>query len=301
MIKSSVTTGILTAALATTLSTPLLAAEAGNDDTYVGGTAVVLLADNFSPPLGANVLGANLPFTGNPFTPIVDGGPVPLYDAASLAVGAPSATNVVMTSTKTLNADGTVSVSCIMQTVDGTAFVTASTPLEVQTLSGPQQANRFVVDFGNGYENPAFSVDGANDVGDPGDLGIISVDYFHTKLDDTELYETGDAPGAVNADGSFTFAWGFLINGDTNMDGTNDGADNFKRCGFIATFAPIESNPCPDCPDLTGDCLVDGADLAVLLGVWNTADAAADFDGSGTVDGSDLATLLGGWGACIEP
>lgn len=301
MIKSSVTTGILTAALATTLSTPLLAAEAGNDDTYVGGTAVVLLADNFSPPLGANVLGANLPFVGNPFTPIIDGGPVPLYDATSLALGSPTPTNVVMTSTKTFNSDGTVSVSCIMQTVDGSAFVTASTPLEVQTLAGPQQANRFVVDFGNGYANPAFSVDGANDVGDPGDLGIISVDYFHTKLNDTELYETGDAPAAVNADGSFTFAWGFLINGDTNADGTNDGADNFKRCGFIATFAPIVSNPCPDCPDLTGDCVVDGADLASLLAAWGANSSPADFDDSGSVDGADLAALLGSWGVCVTP
>lgn len=300
MIKSSVTTGILTAALATTLSTPLLAAE-GNDDLYVGGTAVVLLADSFSPPLGANVLGANLPFPGNPFVPIMDGGPVPLYDATSILAGNPTATNVIMTSSKTFNSDGTISVSCIMQTTDGSPFVTASTPLEVQTLSGPQQANRFVVDFGNGYANPVFPVNGADGCGEPGNLGIISVDYFHTKLDGTELYETGDAPAAVSEIGGFTFGWGFLINGDTNQDGSNDGADNFNRCGFIATFVPIDSNPCPDCPDLTGDCLVDGADLAVILAAWGSDDAASDFDGSGTVDGVDLATVLGGWGVCVTP
>ena len=70
MFKSSLTTGILSAALATTLSTPSLAAE-GTEDFYVGGIAVVLLTDQFSPPAGANLLGANLPFPSNPFTPIM--------------------------------------------------------------------------------------------------------------------------------------------------------------------------------------------------------------------------------------
>lgn len=50
-------------------------------------------------------------------------------------------------------------------------------------------------------------------------------------------------------------------------------------------------NPC----DLTGDGLVDGADLTMLLGRWGTADSEADLDGSGQVDGADLAELLGCW------
>tara|TARA_B100001059_G_C17807445_1_gene570071 strand:- start:826 stop:1725 length:900 start_codon:yes stop_codon:yes gene_type:complete len=299
MFKSSLTTGILTAALATTLSTPSLAAE-GSEDFYVGGTAVVLLEDSFSAPAGANVLGANLPFPGNPFTPIMNVGPVPLYDATSILAGNPTPTNVIMTSSKVENKDGTISVTCIIQTTDGEPFVTESTPLTVQTLTGPQQANRFVIDFGNGYANPAFPVNGADGCGEPGSLGTISVDYFHTKLNGEELYETGDAPAAVSDIGGFTFGWGFLINGDTNNDGSNDGADNFNRCGFIATFTPIESNPCPDCPDLNGDCVVDGADLAGLLAAWGDSGVPADFDQSGSVDGADLAALLAAWGAC-EP
>ncbi len=301
MLKSSLTAGLLSAALATTVSSTHSFASAGDSDDYVGGTAVVLLTDSFSPPAGANVLGANLPFPGNPYVPILNGDPVPLYDATSLIAGSPAPTNVIMTGGKTVNSDGTITVSCIMQTTDGQPFVTAATPLTVQTLAGPQPANRFVVDFGNGYANAAFPVNGANDCGDAGDLGIISVDYFHTKLNGTELYETGDAPAAVLEDGGFTFAWGFLINGDTNADGSNDGADNFNRCGFIATFAPIESNPCPDCPDLDGDCLVDGADLAAFLAVWGSDDPDSDFDGNGIVDGQDLATLLGSWGFCATP
>jgi hypothetical protein len=299
MLKSSMNAGILVSAISMVGIAGATTAAEGNEDLYVGGTAVVLLIDSFSAPAGANVIGANLPFTGNPFTPIINGDPVPLYDAASILAGNPTPTNVIMTSTKTYNADGTITVGCIAQTIDGAPFVTASTPTTVMTLSGPQEANRFVIDFGNGYANQAFPVDGADECGEPGSLGTISVDYFHTKQDGTELYETGDAPGAVAEIGGFTFAWGFLINGDTNNDGTNDGADNFNRCGFIATFTPIESNNCPDCPDLNGDCNVDGSDLAALLAAWGSDNADADFNDDGTVDGPDLAELLGGWGSCL--
>ncbi len=47
--------------------------------------------------------------------------------------------------------------------------------------------------------------------------------------------------------------------------------------------------------DLNGDGQVDGADLASLLGHWNTSDQAADIDGSGIVDGADLTRLLSNW------
>ncbi|MFO0828190.1 MAG: hypothetical protein U0572_08570 [Phycisphaerales bacterium] len=50
--------------------------------------------------------------------------------------------------------------------------------------------------------------------------------------------------------------------------------------------------------DLTGDCAVDGADLAVLLGAWGTCvNCPADLDGNGVVDAADLAVLLGHWSA----
>jgi len=54
----------------------------------------------------------------------------------------------------------------------------------------------------------------------------------------------------------------------------------------------------PPCPgNLNGDQVVDGADLAVLLGQWGTS-GNADLNGDGTVNGADLALLLGAWGAC---
>ena len=45
--------------------------------------------------------------------------------------------------------------------------------------------------------------------------------------------------------------------------------------------------------DLNNDGFVDGADLAMLLGAWNTA--KYDLDGDGIVSGSDLAVILGNW------
>jgi hypothetical protein len=50
--------------------------------------------------------------------------------------------------------------------------------------------------------------------------------------------------------------------------------------------------------DLNGDGIVDGSDLAALLGAWGACPGLpcpADLNGDGTVDGSDLAALLGQW------
>ena len=61
---------------------------------------------------------------------------------------------------------------------------------------------------------------------------------------------------------------------------------------FYQTFCSCGA--VPDC-DITGDGMVNGTDLAALLGVWGTANPAADLDGDGTVGGGDLAMLLGCW------
>lgn len=50
--------------------------------------------------------------------------------------------------------------------------------------------------------------------------------------------------------------------------------------------------------DANGDGLIDGADIAIVLGEWGRTTDAADLDGSGLVDGSDLAMVLGNWGSC---
>ena len=55
------------------------------------------------------------------------------------------------------------------------------------------------------------------------------------------------------------------------------------------------------CPDPNGDGIVDGADLAILLGAWGPCGGSScpgDVNGDGLVDGSDLALILGAWGPC---
>lgn len=54
------------------------------------------------------------------------------------------------------------------------------------------------------------------------------------------------------------------------------------------------------CPgDLDGDMTVNGSDLAAMLAVWNSDNAAADLNGDGIVNGADLAAMLANWGSCI--
>ena len=51
--------------------------------------------------------------------------------------------------------------------------------------------------------------------------------------------------------------------------------------------------------DFDGNLVVDGADLAVLLGDWGpctSGGCSADLDGNGTVNGADLSIVLGNWG-----
>lgn len=54
--------------------------------------------------------------------------------------------------------------------------------------------------------------------------------------------------------------------------------------------------------DLTGDGIINGGDLTVVLGFWGTCanpkDCLADMTGDGVVNGADLTIILGFWGPC---
>ena len=73
---------------------------------------------------------------------------------------------------------------------------------------------------------------------------------------------------------------------------------SFESSGGFAALNIARWNGCASVepPDLNGDGVVNGVDLATLLIQWGT-DGAADFNGDGVVDGSDLAILLINWGA----
>ena len=53
--------------------------------------------------------------------------------------------------------------------------------------------------------------------------------------------------------------------------------------------------------DINEDCAVDGADLSLVLGYWNTSGSnGSDLNGDGTVDGADLTVFLGAWGQTCD-
>ena len=83
--------------------------------------------------------------------------------------------------------------------------------------------------------------------------------------------------------------------GDCDNDGISD------ACEIRAGAADTNSNGIPDsCEAIPGDINhdghVDGSDLAVLLGNWNSTSGTGDVNGDGRTDGTDLAILLGHWG-----
>ena len=255
-------------------------------DYYSGGTAVVVLVDQFQPPIGANVLGVNfagLPGVPEQFWPCVNGGTTQIFDATTFSPTA--AINAV----GVLNDDGSYTLSYEVSTLDGQPFVTSSTNLSCQLADGSfADANRFVIDFGNGYQQPGFPIDGFDVEGATGNV-YVDVEYWFARTDGSENREFGDVTGPFVIDEGFTFAWGYLISD----------AQTFNRCGFVATFRPGSTSGCPTCvADLDGNCEVDGADLSIVLGSWAQSGVPADVNGDGLVDGADLSTILGNWGVC---
>jgi hypothetical protein len=72
---------------------------------------------------------------------------------------------------------------------------------------------------------------------------------------------------------------------------------------IFGDFTDLGGNTLCLCPaDLTGNGVVNGADLAELLAVWGPCNggacAAADFNDDGVVNGADLTVMLGNWGPC---
>ncbi|MFM1822834.1 MAG: hypothetical protein RI967_1100 [Planctomycetota bacterium] len=79
--------------------------------------------------------------------------------------------------------------------------------------------------------------------------------------------------------------------------GTARGAGRFdsRVAAAFAAFAAFATSPA----DLDGNGVVDGGDLASLLGSWGAPATPTDLDGDGFVGGGDLAVLLGAWGGCV--
>lgn len=62
-----------------------------------------------------------------------------------------------------------------------------------------------------------------------------------------------------------------------------------------AFLATMNFSELPNIADINGDGIVDGADLARVLGAWGTSASGGDLNGDGIVDGGDLAIVLAAW------
>ena len=92
-----------------------------------------------------------------------------------------------------------------------------------------------------------------------------------------------ELPTVIPTGGIATVIFGGTVNGASG-EGT--------FVGSIDAFGAIDSVP----GDLNGDGIVNGADLAILLGSWGDGGVPADLNGDGIVNGADLSILLGEWG-----
>jgi len=67
--------------------------------------------------------------------------------------------------------------------------------------------------------------------------------------------------------------------------------------GIASKPVPLDVLSSRCAADLNADGVVDAADLAALLGQWNSP-GKGDLNGSGMVDSADIGQLLGEWGRC---
>jgi hypothetical protein len=122
----------------------------------------------------------------------------------------------------------------------------------------------------------------------------------------------GESPAFESSSGDNLFAGAGvrrLRRANLNNVGADDVAVMGETVGGTPSLLPIGSayggskllqvsSLPPQCvADISGDRIVDGNDLAQMLGSWGGT-GVADLDGDDVVGGGDLAILLGAWGAC---
>ena len=118
------------------------------------------------------------------------------------------------------------------------------------------------------------------------------------------IAKSGDTNFTGTACNQLTLFGGTGVTGNGINSALNAAGQLVIRAGdsvaSINTIAKIDLGAAPCPADLTGDRVVNGADLAALLGAWGPCSGScpADLTGDGVVNGADLAALLGAWGNC---
>jgi len=102
------------------------------------------------------------------------------------------------------------------------------------------------------------------------------------------------------SDGASENYFGYSVSisndGTTTIVGARYDDDN----GFQSGSAYIYDIEGPDCPDITGDGVVDVNDLLILIAYWGACTGTCDGDvnDDGTVDVDVLLIVISNWGPC---
>lgn len=106
----------------------------------------------------------------------------------------------------------------------------------------------------------------------------------------------GDVQSWVNGSAG-NFGWVITGNEITKQTAKRFEAHETTAIAWRPTMVVVFSPP-PIPGDTNGDGVVDGVDIAIVLGAWGTCSGcAADLNGDGIVDGVDIALVLGNWSA----
>jgi len=153
----------------------------------------------------------------------------------------------------------------------------------------------FVWDFGTSVPGPDYPTDKQIAAGvppcphAPGPDGWLSCERTRSDADSDgvpDLYD--NCPTTPNP-----------LQADCDADNRGDVCE--IAAGAIDDNADGVPDSCQCFGDITGNRLVDGIDIAILISAWGgggSGEFDADLDQNGLVDGRDLAIVLSTWGAC---
>jgi glucose/arabinose dehydrogenase len=132
--------------------------------------------------------------------------------------------------------------------------------------------------------------------------------YFFADYGSTNIwslrYSGGSYTGFLNRNELETASGGYGVDNISSF-GTDANGEVYiadQSGGEIFKIIPSSGDvSCETYPngDINEDCLVNGSDLAIVLGFWGST-TGGDLDGDGVTGGSDLAIVLGFWGATCE-
>lgn len=153
-------------------------------------------------------------------------------------------------------------------------------------IAGTNTLRFYVVNTGNGqFGGPAGR-------GGPGDCMYVQFEARVTYLDGSIPDCNGNGVDDSCEQGVCTC----LLPGDVDRNGQINNDDLHALVGLLDSAAFSEEDYCA--ADLSGDSVIDFADLHLLIDLVRAGLCPADLNGDGIVNAADLALLLGSWGEC---